>query len=199
MEKTSFDSESGAPAGSNEFHLLSIALVSERGVELYTPVQPLNLTPEQIATIPNLPFPVDVHCQAPSPATVRNIVKEMLRDVPLILTWNLPHETRVLPFLKERDGSGKPVFRVQDVMKRSAPYNKKWNSFFSDYEFPTLEMAARKAGLQFQEPGWHDARADAKMVLDLWKFYETNPPFELNKHLGGEALPIPASYDECPF
>ena len=165
-EELALDTESRRLPGSADYHWLSVALVGKGGALLHTPVKPMGLALEDIERFPNLPFPPEVLYQAPPPSAVRNMVKELVRGCTLLL-WYLDSETRHFPFLQERDVHGRRIFQVQDVMRRAAPYVKEWNSFFADYENPSLQLAAAHFDLEFQAPGWHDARADAQMILSL--------------------------------
>ena len=173
----SVDTESRALPGSPGYHLLSVAVVGSEGVELHMPIRPLGLALDDIRAINNPPYPPEVLLQANPPSLVRNIVKELLRGH-TVLVWNEEHEAQQLAFLHERDQQGRRLFHVQDVMRRAAPYVKQWNSHFGDYEYPSLKLAARTMGIEFEEPGWHDARADAQMIFDLWRYMEDTPPFK---------------------
>ena len=184
------------------YQMLSAAVVAPDGVKLHLPVKPMGVELEDIdSTFNNLPFPPEVLYHAPRPSEVRNMIKAMVRGCN-VLVWNAEHEEQHLPFLAERDGSGQRILPVQDVMRRAAPYVKDWNSFFADYEYPSLMRAATALGLEVTPPGWHDARADAQMVLDLWEFMEANPPFSTRTDTLplGRALPAPSNViNDLPF
>ena len=154
--------------------LLSAAVVGPDGFLFHTPIKPVGLNLEEIRSIGNLPFPAEVLLQASPPAVVRNILKELLRGYD-VLVWNEEYEASQLAFLNEKDHRGRNLFCVQDVMKRAAPYVKSWNPYFSAYEYPSLSLAARAFNLEFSDPGWHDARSDAQMTLDLWVLMDQNP------------------------
>jgi len=95
-----------------------------------------------------------------------------------------------MPFLNERDKQSRRIFKVQDVMRRAAPYLGSRSPFFADYDYPTLELASKKLGLAFDCLASNSARACALMILDIWAHMEANPPFHLaNKELLTEVTP----------
>ena len=59
-------------------------------------------------------------------------------------------------------------------MRRAAP--RKAGICLCD-RIPSLKLAL-DMGIEFEEPGWHDARADAQMIFDLWRYMEETPPFK---------------------
>lgn len=162
--------------------LFSAALVTSTGRVFHYPVRQPDISYEEMQLIENLPFSIDTHMQASSPSVVRNIFKEILREATNVIVFNEEHERKLFPFLNEVDSRGRPLFKVQDAMKRAAPYVKQWNPYFSDYEYPSLGMTASHFGLKFIDPGWHDAHADAQMTLDIWHYMERNPPFSAEGH-----------------
>ena len=195
------DTESRRLPGSSTYHWLSVAVVGSGGAILHMPVRPIGLELEEIEMFNNPPFSPEILFQANPPSVVRNMVKELLRGL-TVLVWNEKHEAEQLAFLNEKDQLGRKVFRVQDVMRRAAPYVKHWNDYFSDYEYPSLQMTATHLDLEFTEPGWHDARADAQMILDIWRYMESNPPFQVNRQTVApeRALPAPGVIDNnLPF
>ena len=171
-------------------HLAAVALIRGDGREPYvTPVKIPGRSIEDIEGIKNLPYPADAIYQAPPPSVVRNVVKSLAFGA-TVLIWNQEHVTQCMPFLNERDQRGRRIFQVQDVMRRAAPYRRSWNPFYTDYEYPTLELAAETFGLTFEDPASHSARACAQMVLNIWAHMEANPPFHLaNKELLTEVTP----------
>ena len=184
-----------------ELQLLSVAVVDSQNILLYLPVRPVGLSCEEIELMNNLPFSAEVLAIAPPPSVVRNVVKEMVRGSTVVV-WNEEHERRLFPFLNEKNHEGQNIFPVQDAMKRSAPYVKDWNPYFSAYEYPSLDAAATHFGVEFSEPGWHDARADAKMTLEIWHKMERNPPFPVSSSIIAphRTLPVPINVEEaCPF
>ena len=195
------DTESRRLPGSSTYHWLSVAVVGPGGAILHMPVRPIGLELEEIEMFNNPPFSPEILFQANPPSVVRNMVKELLRGL-TVLVWNEKHEAEQLAFLNEKDQLGRKVFRVQDVMRRAAPYVKHWNDYFSDYEYPSLQMTATHLDIEFTEPGWHDARADAQMILDIWRYMESNPPFQVNRQTVApeRALPAPGVIDNnLPF
>ena len=191
-------------------HLISVAMVRANGGESYvTPVKIPGVLVEDLMEIESrLPYSAEEHFHAPPPSQVRNVVKAGARGH-TVLAYNLEHDSQYLPFLDERDHYGRRIFRVQDVMLRAAPYVADWNPFFASYEYPPLKIVAETFGLSFEKPGWHSARANAQMTLDIWAYMEANPPsYRANKMLLPDAkvlLPYPAAtrfsttVDDLPF
>ena len=195
------DTECRRLPGSNDYQLLSVAVVGSGGALLHMPVRPLGLELEEIELFHNPPFAPEILLQANPPSVVRNMVKELLRGL-TVLVWYEEHEAKQLDFLMEKDALGRKVFRTQDVMRRAAPYIKDWNQKYGNYENPSLQRAANHFGLKFTEPGWHDARADAQMILDVWQHMEGKPPFASSSHLANTALALPgpnAIENDFPF
>ena len=184
-----------------ELKLFSVAIVDRDNVQLYMPVRPPGLSVEEIGEINNLPFPPEVHALAPPPSVVRNVVKEVAREKTMIV-WCEEHEKKIFPFLNEVDQRGRNIFRVQDAMVRASPYVKRWNPYFSAYEYPSLSATAAHFGFEFSKPGWHDARADAQMTLKIWDHMENHPPFPVASSVIAPKSVLPGSTvidDECPF
>lgn len=193
------DSECRRLPGGSDYYLLSIAVVDKGGAKLHIPVRPMGLELDEIRQFHNPPHPPEALIQALPPSAARNVVKETLRGF-TVLVWNEEHEARQLGFLYERDELGRKLFPVQDVMRRAAPYVKHWNPHFADYEYPSLHLTATTLGLEFTEPGWHDARADAQMILDLWHYMEDNPPFAVGTNTQPVVGRLPAPDNlEHPF
>ena len=187
---------------SSGHQLTAVALIRGDGREPYvTPVKIPGRSVEDIEEIKNLPYPADAIFQAPPPSVVRNVVRSLVSGA-TVLVWNEEHVTQRMTFLNERDKQGRRIFKVQDVMRRAAPYLSSRNPFFADYEYPTLELASKKLGLAFDCPASYSAQACGLMILDIWAHMEANPPYHLaNKELLTEVTPPRASalLDDLPF
>ena len=210
MTTVAIDLETTQVPRRSGYHMSQLAMVWADGRNpLVTPVKIPGASLEDLMEIePRLPYSAEEHFHAPPPSQVNNVVKAAVRGHD-ILDFNVEYDAEFLPFLNERDHRRRRVFKVQDVMLRAAPYVKDWNPFFAAYEYPSLKLVADTFGLSFEEPGWHSAWADAKMLLDVWAYMEANPPFRVaNKMLLPDAkmlLPDPAmacvstTVDDLPF
>ena len=92
------DTESRRLPGSSTYHWLSVAVVGPGGAILHMPVRPIGLELEEIEMFNNPPFSPEILFQANPPSVVRNMVKELLRGL-TVLVWNEKHEAEQLAFL----------------------------------------------------------------------------------------------------
>lgn len=168
------DTECRRFGDSDEYKLVQIAVVAEHRPLYMTTVRPLGVNLDEPGVTHGMPFSADQLQLSPTQAQVSNFVKELIRGC-RILVWNLEHEAKVLKWLGEKDKDKRLVLDVQDVMERAAPYLKDWSNFHHGYEWSSLQRAARAFDLPFKSPGWHDAYADASMLIDMWDWLHDHP------------------------
>jgi len=163
-----FDSERRVPDPTLDYDehgdVCEVSLFSStRGHLLTTLVHPRKTDPEDFR---KLGYPeASLKAAPPFTQVSRQLKAEMAGKE--VWCWNLAHEARLFPWITEIGESGLPLYRMQCLMTRSAPYINGWTSRYGCYKWPKQTQVADIFGLKYSNPGPHQATADAQMCHDI--------------------------------
>ena len=143
-----------------------ISIQTAHGFNYSTYIKPEYTSPGDYS---RLGFPPNMLAVSPTLDEVSRQVDVILRGQK-VFCWNVPTEQSFLPILNETDSLGNPLCQVQDLMWWAAPLvTKEWSHKHGTWKFPKQTAAAEAFGLTYDDPGPHDAGADASMMIKIYK------------------------------
>lgn len=159
---------------------------SEDGLNITNYIQPQH-TPYELW--PKLGIPVPILETAPTLDQWARHAKAVLTGK-TVLVWNAEHEKAYLPFLTEQNANGRPICDVQDLMWWASPLvTKEWSRKHGTWKFAKMTAAAEEFRLTYDDPGPHDAGADASMALKIYKkLNQVIPEWKLREESAGLRL-----------
>lgn len=144
--------------------ITEVALISStRGTLLSTLIQPRKTDTSDYS---KLGYPTASLKAAPP---LNQVCKQLKAEMAgkEVWCWNLRHESTLFPWMKDNGESGHPIYNMQCLMTRCAPYLHGWTTRHGCYKWPKQTHAAKAFGLTYALPGPHNAHADAAMLQDI--------------------------------
>ena len=196
-----FDSERRVPNQGLDYDefgdVTEVALISStRGHILTTLVQPRKTDPSDYS---KLGYSSASLAAAPPYSQVSRQLKAEMAGKE-VWCWNLAHEKVVFPWMSSTLESGSQLYNMQCLMTRSAPYINGWISRYGCYKWPKQTDVAAAFGLRYQDPGAHQATADATMCRDILAYLQrTELTWCLPREAANEPFLIEDQSDFMPW
>lgn len=157
--------------------LLQVGIINSDGEVLYNRyLKPIKNQSWPEAEAVNRISPAMV-ANAPTVDEERDTIAAILATADVILGYNVSFDVSFLQAagipVPERTGNPPPC-TYEDVMDRFAPIYGVWSEYHGDYRWQSLGTAAHWYGYTWPDGEAHDAIADCKATLHVWKTMNQN-------------------------